>query len=71
MNTNGNQPASDGRASMDLEVDAEPFAGMSYLNAVANGRSESTMLGFYRGRASWIPDELEGIVVTADLGQFP
>ena len=52
---------------MDLEVDAEPFAGMSYLNAVANGRSESTMLGFYRGRASWIPEELDGIVVTADL----
>jgi hypothetical protein len=46
---------------------AEPFAGMSYLNAVANGQSESTMLGFYRGWASWIPDELEGIVVTADL----
>ena len=25
------------------------------------------MLGFYCGRASWIPDELDGIVVTADL----
>ncbi len=50
-----------------IEVDAEPFEYLNYRNAVGKGESENALLGFYRARASWLPETLEGLVVTADL----
>ena len=50
-----------------VEVEAEPLAGLGYLNAARGGGTERRTLLVERARVRGLPPDVDGLIVTSDL----
>ena len=50
-----------------VDIDAEPFHALEYLDAARGGGSQLRQLPLLRGRAECLPAELDALLVTSDL----